>query len=140
MACQKVCKQGRDDIKMKVKPHPCIFFILEYNCSERDVRDRALQRNGRQPGTAVNIFIDQGKFEAMNTVSGRNVPCCGEHQFLAKITVSSYRLFEQSGIMKDKNATFTTTHLHLAVFSEAFGQLYMSLAGHKPTQSGKVGA
>ena len=34
MACQKVCKQGRDDITVKVnlqKPHPCIFF--HYSCS-----------------------------------------------------------------------------------------------------------
>ena len=37
VAMLKVCKQGRDDIKVKVakctKPHPCIFFPLECNCS-----------------------------------------------------------------------------------------------------------
>ena len=34
MACQKVCKQGKDDIKVKVniqKPHPYIF--LQYSCT-----------------------------------------------------------------------------------------------------------
>ena len=32
MAYQKVCKQGRDDIKVKVniqKPYPCIFSTLQ---------------------------------------------------------------------------------------------------------------
>ena len=29
MACQKVCKQGRNDIKVKVA-YPYIFFTLEY--------------------------------------------------------------------------------------------------------------
>ena len=36
MACQKVCKQGKGDIKgtlsiyIYIKPHPCIFLPLEY--------------------------------------------------------------------------------------------------------------
>ena len=29
MARQKVCKQGRDDIIVKVKPYPYIFFTLQ---------------------------------------------------------------------------------------------------------------
>ena len=46
MACQKGCKQGRDDIIVKVnlqlKPHPCIVFTLVCNCNVKRCRDRAL--------------------------------------------------------------------------------------------------
>ena len=45
--------------------------------------------NRQQPGSAVNIFTDQGKFGAMITLSGHRAPCCGKHQFRAKITVRS---------------------------------------------------
>ena len=41
-------------------------------------------RNGQQHGSAVNIFIDQGKLEAMKTLSGHRAPHCGKHQFRAK--------------------------------------------------------
>ena len=39
--------------------------------------------------SAVNIFIDQGKFEAMKILSGCRALCCGKHQFQAKVTVST---------------------------------------------------
>ena len=35
MACQKVCKQNRDDTKEW--PHPCVFLTLGYNSSVKDV-------------------------------------------------------------------------------------------------------
>ena len=34
-------------------------------------------------------FIDQGKFGAMKTLSGRRALRCDEHQFRAKMTVST---------------------------------------------------
>ena len=44
MACQKVCKQGRNDniIKVKVIIQSPILFILECNCSVKRCRDKAL--------------------------------------------------------------------------------------------------
>ena len=42
----KVCKQGRDEVKMKenirTKPHRYIIFTLESNCSVKICRDEAL--------------------------------------------------------------------------------------------------
>ena len=62
---------------------------------------------GQQPGSAVNSFSDQGKFETMKTLSGRRVLRCGKHQFHAKITkIWHFRHH---------------TPLHSAVFREAFG-------------------
>ena len=40
--------------------------------------------NGQQSQCYV---IDQGKFEAMNMLSGCRVPCCDKHQLRAKVTV-----------------------------------------------------
>ena len=51
--------------------------------------ENGVLRNGQQPGSAVNIFIDRGKLEAMKTLSGRRALRCGKHQFCAKITVST---------------------------------------------------
>ena len=34
-------------------------------------------------------FIDQGEFEAMKTLSGCRALCCDNHQFRAKMTVST---------------------------------------------------
>ena len=49
MACEKVYKQVRDDIIVKVnlqgkftKPRPCIVFTLVCNCNVKRCRDRAL--------------------------------------------------------------------------------------------------
>ena len=46
-------------------------------------------RNGQQPSRADNSFIDQGKFVAMKTLSGRIAPRCDKHQFCDKMTVST---------------------------------------------------
>ena len=40
-----------------------------------------------QPGSAVDIFINQRKLEAMKMLSGHRDQCCGKHQFHAKMTV-----------------------------------------------------
>jgi len=42
-------------------------------------------RNGQQPCSAVNSFIDQGEFGA---IKGRTAPHCDKHQFCNKMTVS----------------------------------------------------
>ena len=45
-------------------------------------------RNGQQPGSAMNIFIDQDKVEAMKTLSHRTSRG-NKHQFHAKVTMST---------------------------------------------------
>ena len=45
-------------------------------------------------------FGDYGEFEAMTTLSGRRAPRCDIHQFRAKMTVSTYTVFEIS-FLKD---------------------------------------
>ena len=39
-------------------------------------------------------FIDQGKFEAMKTLSGWEAACYDEHQFRATIKVSAWTVFQ----------------------------------------------
>ena len=45
--------------------------------------------SGQQPGSAVNSFFDHSKFEATKSLSGWEDACCDEHQFRAKIKVST---------------------------------------------------
>ena len=63
-------------------------------------------------------FVDQGEFEGMKTMSGWEVAGCDEHQFRAKIKVSTCAVFELSSFDKwseqrknMKNGTFATAHL-----------------------------
>ena len=56
--------------------------------------ENSILRNGQQSGSAVNSFFDQGKFEAMKTLSGWKAAHCDEHQFRAKIKVSTEAVFE----------------------------------------------
>ena len=42
----------------------------------------------------VNNFFDQGNFEAMKTLSGWEAARCDEHQFRAKIKVSTRAVLE----------------------------------------------
>ena len=49
--------------------------------------ENGVLRNGQQPQSVVNGF--QGKFEAMKMLSGWEAACCDEHQFRAKIKVST---------------------------------------------------
>ena len=51
--------------------------------------ENGVLRNGQQPGSVGNSFFDYSKFEAMKLLSGWDVARCGEHQFCAKIKVST---------------------------------------------------
>ena len=63
-------------------------------------------------------FIDQGKFEAMKSLSGWEAVCSDEHQFRTKIKVSTLAIFESSLLdkwseqesKKTKNGTFANAH------------------------------
>ena len=55
----------------------------------RTILESGVLRDRQQPGSAVNTFIDQGKFEAIKTPSGQRALCCGKHQFCAKIMAST---------------------------------------------------
>ena len=50
--------------------------------------------NGQELGSTVNSFINLDEFETIKTLSGRRVLCCDEHQFRAKMTVSTQTVFE----------------------------------------------
>ena len=64
------------------------------------VRMRTLEngvlRNEQLSSSAVNNFFDQGNFEAMKTLSGWEAARCDEHQFRAKIKVSTRAVLELS--------------------------------------------
>ena len=51
--------------------------------------ENGVLRNGQQPGSAGNSFFDYSKFEALKSLSGWDVARCDEHQFRAKIKVST---------------------------------------------------
>ena len=101
--------------------------------------------NGQQPGRAENSFFDYSKFEAMKLLSGWDAARCDEHQFQAKIKVSTWAVFEllstdRNKLRNKKNGTFANAYfLRLAVFRVAFSQ-FMSLADHKGTQRRSLGA
>ena len=68
-------------------------------------------RNGQQPGSAGKSFFDHSKFEAMQSLSGWDAACCDEHQFRAKIKVSTRAVFELSLFDKwPQQSTFTNAH------------------------------
>ena len=46
-------------------------------------------RNGQQSGSAGNSFFDYSEFEAMKSLCGWVAARCDEHQFRAKIKVST---------------------------------------------------
>ena len=90
-------------------------------------------------------FIDQGEFKTMKSLSGWEAARSDEHQFRAKIIVSTLAVFELSLFDKwserrkkqegEKWHFCYRTLLRLAVF-----RAYMSLADHKGTQRGGLGA
>ena len=55
----------------------------------RTTFENGVLRNGQQPASAVNNFVDQGEFRAMKTLSGCIAPRCDKHQFCDKMTVST---------------------------------------------------
>ena len=95
-------------------------------------------------------FIDQGEFEAMKTLNGWEAACSDKHQFSAKIKVSTLAVFElllldkwseqRKNKKEDEKWHFCyRTLLRLAVFRVDFAT-YMSVADHKSTQRGSLGA
>ena len=78
-------------------------------------------------------FIDQGEFKAMKTLSGWKTARSDEHQFRAKIKVSTLAVFELSLLDKwseqKKNNKWHFCYRRLfclTVFRVAFGHLYES--------------
>ena len=72
----------------------------------RTTLENGVLRNEQLSGSTVNNFFDQGNFEAMKTLSGWEAARCDEHQFRAKIKVStrafwSYHCFK-SGLNKER--------------------------------------
>ena len=57
-------------------------------------------------------FIDQGEFEAMKTLSGWEAARSDEHQFRAKIKVSTLAVFELSeqGKKEDEKRALLLSH------------------------------
>ena len=51
--------------------------------------ENGVLRNGQPTQSIVNGFSDQGEFEAIKTLSGWEAAHCDEHQFCAKIKVST---------------------------------------------------
>ena len=51
--------------------------------------ENGVLRNGQQPGSVENSFFDYSKFEAMKSLSSWDAARCDEHQFRAKIKVST---------------------------------------------------
>ena len=51
--------------------------------------ENGILRNGQQPGSAVNSFIDQGEFVAMKTPISCRALCYDKHQLCDKVTVST---------------------------------------------------
>ena len=88
----------------------------------RTTLENGVLRNEQLSGGTVSNFFDQGNFEAMKTLSGWEAACCDEHQFRAKIKVSTRAVLElslfKSGLNKEKkkerknekNGTFATAH------------------------------
>ena len=83
------------------------------------VRMRTTLENGvlcneQLSGSTVNNFFDQGNFEAMKTLSGWEAARCDEHQFRAKIKVSTRAVLELSLLSdlnkNEKNGTSATAH------------------------------
>ena len=102
----------------------CTLAIRLYTvhvCKHTELENGALC-NGQELGSTVNSFINLDEFETIKTLSGRRVLCGDEHQFRAKTMVSTQSVFEIPSL---KTVLYCTV-LCLAVFHEAFGQLYDS--------------
>ena len=55
----------------------------------RTTLENGVLRNGQQPQSVVNGFIDQGESEAMKMLCGRRAPSCDKRQFRDKMMVST---------------------------------------------------
>ena len=74
-----------------------IFTTVLGRAQQAPIRNGAL-RNGQQPGSGVNSFIDKGEFQAMNTLNGCRALCYDKHQFYAKMMVNTCTDFELSSL------------------------------------------
>ena len=99
----------------------------------RTTLENGVPRNEQLSGSTVNNFFDQGNFEAMKTLSGWEAACCDEHQFRAKIKVSTRAILELSLFekwseqrMRKIALFFYRKLLRLAVFRVASEHLYGS--------------
>ena len=105
----------------------------------RTTLENGVLRNGQQPDRAENSFIDQGEFVAIKRLSSCKAPCCHKHQFCAKMTVSTWTVFEISllnFVVLTRMRKMALWLPHTFLFScllRGFWAL-MSLADHKGTQ------
>ena len=53
------------------------------------ILENSVLRNEQPSGRAVNNFFDQGNFEVMKALSDWEAARCDEHQFCAKVKVST---------------------------------------------------
>ena len=92
-------------------------------------------------------FIDQGEFEAIKSLSGWKAARSDEHQFCAKIKVSTLAVYELSSFDKwsgqrrknTKNGTFATAHFCVLLSSAWLLGSYMSLADQRRHSNRKPG-
>ena len=66
-----------------------LWFGKRLRVRMRTTLENGVLRNEQPSGSAANNFFDQGNFEAMKTLSGWEAARCGEHQFCAKMKVST---------------------------------------------------
>ena len=81
-------------------------------------------------------FIDQGKFEAMKTLSGWEAARCDEHPFHAKIKVST----EQRKKERIRKMALLLTRTFVFICLPRGYWPLMSLADQKGTQRGSLDA
>ena len=66
-----------------------VCLVTRLRVRMRTTFENGVLRNGQQPVSAVNNFINQGEFGAMKTLSVHIAPRCDKHQFCDKMTVST---------------------------------------------------
>ena len=80
----------QNDTSLAPRPMTVVFGLgTRLRVRMRTTFENGVLRNGQQPASAVNSFIDLGEFAAMKTLSGRIAPRCDKHQFCDKMTVST---------------------------------------------------
>ena len=92
MPAVRCAGQPRFQVCTNLAPRPMtvVFGLGTRLCVRmRTTFENGVLRNGQQPGSDVNSFIDLGEFGTMKTLSGRIAPRCDKHQFCDKMTVST---------------------------------------------------
>ena len=81
---------NRDCTSLAPRPMTVVFGLgKRLRVRMRTTFENGALRNGQQPGSAMNSFIDQGEFRATKTLSGRIAPRCDKLQFCDEMTVST---------------------------------------------------